>query len=553
MSFRKKIFPIIFSRLDTVLDKIAGFKTGNYHENIHAQGKDEITKFEDRSNRTAGEIQSREREIELLKSRINAVNEQFRAEAVERERTERSLKEQLRFSQILIDAIPVPIFYKDAHGVYRGCNKAFEEYLGRPREEVIGKTVYDMAPRELADTYYGKDKELFQNPGIQVYEYSVKHSDGTLHDVIFNKAVYTDAAGNIAGVIGAMSDITEHKRIEKALLDTNQKLQAVVHASPLATVAFDRSGTVTMWNPAAEYIFGWSEEEAVGSYNPMVTAEKKHEFHTLLERVLKGDSFMGVELRRQRKDCSIIDISVSSGPIRNREDQIVGIMSVIADITEHKRVEQAVQRNYDAQTAINWILNISLKNISLEGILKQTLDLLLSINWLALESKGCIFLVEADPNKLVLKARRGQTESEGKECEIVPFGKCLCGKAAARGEILFADSLDDRHDIRYQGISPHGHYCVPIMHAQKVLGVINLYLKEGHRSDRHERDFLSAIASALAGIIQRKQIEKERDKGERCEQVTRSDRSERPTERLMERLNEGRRKGDKKAVRVDKE
>ena len=81
------------------------------------------------------------------------------------------------------------------------------------------------------------------------------------------------------------------------------------------------------------------------------------------------------------------------------------------DITERKKIEaasrraeQVIQSNYDAQTAINWVLNISLENVSLDGILKQTLDLILSIPWLSIESAGAIFLVKDDPQKLVMKA-----------------------------------------------------------------------------------------------------------------------------------------------------
>jgi PAS domain S-box-containing protein len=303
------------------------------------------------------------------------------------EQAEKTLQEQLRFLQILIDTIPIPVFYKDAAGVYLGCNKAFEGFIGLPRETFINKTVYDIAPKELADEYYRKDAELFEKPGIQTYEFSVKHADGTRHDVVFQKATYPDADGKIAGLIGAIEDIT-------------------------------------------------------GS----------------------------------------------------------------------KKAEEVIKRNYDTQTAINWILNISLKDIPLGSILKQTLDLILSIPWLSFGSQGGIFLVEGDPHMLVMKAQRGMSASLVEECKIVPFGRCLCGRAAARKEVLFADTLDDRHDIRYEGMIPHGHYCVPIMHAREVTGVINIYLKEGHRQDLKEIEFLNAIASALAGIIRRKRIEEEMQK-----------------------------------------
>jgi DNA-binding CsgD family transcriptional regulator len=101
-------------------------------------------------------------------------------------------------------------------------------------------------------------------------------------------------------------------------------------------------------------------------------------------------------------------------------------------------------------------------------------------------------------------------------CAQVPFGKCLCGRAALSGEIVFADCIDQRHDNHYDGISPHGHYCVPIRSRRKeVLGVITLYLMERHQQNQREEEFLTAIANTLAGIIELKQAEqwlKEREK-----------------------------------------
>ena len=503
---------LVTRRLDRMGAAMKEFQQGRPSAFAPVEGHDEITRLETGFNQLALAITSRDREKNELLARLNAANDQLQREIAHRMRWERMQREQLQFLQLLIDTIPMPVFYKDRDGIYLGCNKIFLEYTGLTKDKIVGKTVYDVAPKELADKYYEMDKELFDRHGVQVYEYSVKHADGTVRHVIFNKATYTDAEGKVAGLIGVMPDITERKQIEGALRETNELLQAVIHASPLAVMSFDRHGNVGIWNSAAERIFGWSEQEVLGHFNPLVTEANKREFLMLLERVLRGESITGMELRRQRKDGSLIDVSVSSAPLRDANDRISGIMSAIADITERKRAEEAIRRNYDTQTAINWILHISLKEMPLDSVLKQALDLILSIPWLSIESQGSIFLVENDPDKLVMKAQRGLSDYLREECKVVPFGKCLCGRAAARGEVQFAGALDERHEIHYEGMDPHGHYCVPIIHAKRVLGVINLYLKTGHRRDQKEIEFLNALADALAGIIQRKRIENDREK-----------------------------------------
>ncbi|MEM3502588.1 MAG: PAS domain-containing protein, partial [Candidatus Bathyarchaeia archaeon] len=80
----------------------------------------------------------------------------------------RELQEKINLMQQVIDNIPSPIFYKDVNGIYRGCNVAYEKYVGLPKEKIVGRNVYEIHPKELADIYYEKDNELIRNPGIQV-------------------------------------------------------------------------------------------------------------------------------------------------------------------------------------------------------------------------------------------------------------------------------------------------------------------------------------------------------------------------------------------------
>ncbi|WP_432694983.1 GGDEF domain-containing protein [Marinobacterium sp. YM272] len=115
--------------------------------------------------------------------------------------------------QTVIDAIPVPIFFKDEHHIYRGCNIAFSEAMGRPLNRIVGHSVYDMAPAELADRYHRADRELLAAGGHQRYESPVRYADGQLHNVEFHKAVYYHGDGRPAGQVGAMLDITERKQL----------------------------------------------------------------------------------------------------------------------------------------------------------------------------------------------------------------------------------------------------------------------------------------------------------------------------------------------------
>lgn len=121
------------------------------------------------------------------------------------------LRQQYGFLQTLIDTIPSPIFYKDAEGGYLGCNRAFEAFLGRVRSRIIGRTAVDLVPGKLGGIYHARDVELLAEgaDGRQTYESEVKAADGSRHQVLFTKAVFTGLAGEPAGIVGLITDITE--------------------------------------------------------------------------------------------------------------------------------------------------------------------------------------------------------------------------------------------------------------------------------------------------------------------------------------------------------
>ena len=139
----------------------------------------------------------------------------------------RQICNQALFLNTLIESTPVPFFYKDTAGRYLGCNQAFEALLGRSREEIVGKSVFDMAPLEIARRYHEKDAELFEHPGNQTYDWVIQRH-GEIRHVIFHKASFQHADGSVAGLIGGITDVTELKRTQSELQSHRDNLEALV-------------------------------------------------------------------------------------------------------------------------------------------------------------------------------------------------------------------------------------------------------------------------------------------------------------------------------------
>jgi len=182
-------------------------------------------------------------------------------------------------------------------------------------------------------------------------EFRICRPDKSVGWMACRAKVFQDDRGLPVRMIGVNVDITDRKQAEEARSHINQTLEALIQACPLAiTVLGTDDGTVKMWNPAAERIFGWSESEAVGQFVPSVPADKREEFMANLEGIRAGNAIAGMETQRQRKDGSSIDIGLWATPVRDAKGNI-NCMSIVADISDRKQVEAARAQLLDREQA----------------------------------------------------------------------------------------------------------------------------------------------------------------------------------------------------------
>ena len=138
-------------------------------------------------------------------------------------------------------------------------------------------------------------------------------------------------------------DVTERKRQEEALLAGEERLRATIHSAPVAVVEIDLDDCVTMWNPAAEQIFGWSSDEVLGKRVPFVPSNLEAEFRSRVGGVRAGNASMGHESIAQHRDGSLVEVEISQAPIRDTTGSVVGHIAVFSDITDRKRQESELR------------------------------------------------------------------------------------------------------------------------------------------------------------------------------------------------------------------
>lgn len=267
----------------------------------------------------------------------------------ERRRVREEFGEQARFLQTLIDAIPMPVFYKDAQCRYLGCNTAFEQTFGGGKDIVVGKTVYDIAPSHLAEVYQQADEALLANPGSQQYESQVRRADGQLRDVVFSKATFTRNDGSVGGILGLMQDVTELNQAHEALVRSEERYRTLVANIPGAVYrcALDQNWTMLFVSDGIHAISGISPERLIGNHSrtfaSLIHPQDRDMVYSCIARQVEMREPYSVEYRLLLDDGSIKWVSDQGRAVFGPDGAVMFLDGLIIDITHHKNAEQSLQ------------------------------------------------------------------------------------------------------------------------------------------------------------------------------------------------------------------
>ncbi len=368
------------------------------------------------------------------------------------------------------------------------------------------------------DVVHPEDKEMVNNAVNACLENGIKYEiehrvvwpDGNVRWMLERGDVIRNDDGENLHMLGVVQDITARKKVELALLESEQQL---LEAQTLASIgswqADFASGKLT-WSDEIYRIFGHEP----GSFEPSVEAFHAAVHPDDLTKVLESEKRANetgdhdVEHRIIRPDGTVNHVHELAKAETDASGSLLRLTGTVQDITARVMAEEKNRRNYQIQNILGSILKASLENIPLEKVLQRSIDVIIGSSVISTKPAGAIFLVDEPGQTLVQVAEKGLPKSLLTKCGQVPFGTCHCGKAAETRKLVFSDCLDHHHEITYEGIEPHGHYCVPILLGSKLLGVFNIYLDVGHQPSDEEHEFLEMLVNTLAVIIDRKQAEK---------------------------------------------
>lgn len=264
----------------------------------------------------------------------------LKEEILERGKIEERLREQSHFLQTLIDAIPLPIFYKDCCGIYLGCNTAFSRYIGIPKGKIIGERVSGVAPPELAKVYREMDLRLLSERGMQVYQTKIVDAEGIEKTVIMNKATFCGSNGELAGIIGTIFDVTERQEMENALRESERKYRSLFEESRDVIYEMADDGTILDMNRAGSELFGYSYDELLRLNMIRDVYCDPAKGVDFLDKLLGRGYVKNEEQELVRNNGEVLPVRVSAAIRRNHEGEPIGFWGIIHDTSEYQKLQE---------------------------------------------------------------------------------------------------------------------------------------------------------------------------------------------------------------------
>ncbi|MBE0619736.1 MAG: EAL domain-containing protein [Burkholderiales bacterium] len=435
-------------------------------------------------------------------------------------RSEANLSEAQRTTQELIEALPIPIFFKRVDGRYLGVNKAWERYFGVPREEFVGKTVHDLYPNdpEVARRLHAQDLVLWEHPGTQVYETSIATPDGRRHDTIYYKATLTNADGSVAGLIGTIIDITDRKLAEKALQESEARYRSVVGAMAEGVLVRDKDEGIVACNASAERILGRTLEEMRGSnyFDPSWAWFREdgtplaHEARPVNMALRTGQPQFNEVVCLRKGDGSVIWLSMNAQPLFAESGSApTGVVATLTDITQRKQaelrqnMEHSVTRLLSEAEAADEVMPKIIRTIC-EALgfacgARMLLDeegeeMTCAESWSAPSAEGMEFVATGRQPMQAEPAARILTRRVWNSCEPV----------------WITDALEEAGDEGAplpSGAEPLGAFGFPIMFGNNILGVMEFFSRARRPPDEVSLQSMRSIGTQIGQFMARRQAE----------------------------------------------
>jgi PAS domain S-box-containing protein len=424
----------------------------------------------------------------------------------DRKVSDEAIRNHLQFLATLLDTIPSPVFYQSTEGVYLGCNQLFAtQIVGLSKEKIIGKPVYTISgnvPAEKLHIYRERDQQLCRSTEMQKYEEQVQCADGMLRDYVFSKATFTDAEGEIAGIIGVMLDISERKRTEEALRRGEERFRLLAENARDMIFRYRLTSPrgFEYVSPSVTKIMGYTPEEY---YNdPDIDLKSLHPESRPVFDVFREslDSYKEqVTMRYIHKDGRDVWIEQSHWQVLDEAGKPMAIEGIARDITERMKMEAILRIQHDLAVALSSVsaLNPALRQVLITMMGKDEIDC------------GGIYLVDRNSGDLHMVVHDGFSDQFAERIAHHPANASLVqlirdGKASYQ---RYSDVLLGPFDMDRWNEGLRAAIIVPVLEGTRLVAALYLASHTHDEIPLRARAVIEAVAAQIGGVIARLEAE----------------------------------------------
>jgi len=255
------------------------------------------------------------------------------------------LEKNLSLLQGITEGTTDAVFVKDLEGRYLMINSAGAQILKRSVDEVLGKLDSELFDPEIGRTIMARDRGVVQSGETQTYEEPATVG-GVTRLYLATKGPYRDPNHQVIGLLGICRDITDRKRAEEEIRQSQQKLRIHFEHTPLAVVEWDLEFRVTAWNPSAERIFGYTRAEAIGQHASFIVAPPfRRHVDEIWQNLLTQTGGTRSANDNITRDGRTISCEWYNTPLVDDSGRVLGVASLAQDVTERVALEERLRQS----------------------------------------------------------------------------------------------------------------------------------------------------------------------------------------------------------------
>jgi PAS domain S-box-containing protein len=435
-----------------------------------------------------------------------------------------ALKKSEEMLSLILQESSIPTLVIDKDHVITHCNKAYEKFKGIPAEKMIGTqnqwmTFYVKPKPVMVDFIVDRvpEDEILKHFGSRAKRSSV--AEGAFEAelfypdlgengqwLFFTAAPLIDGDGNIVGAVESFQDVSQRRRAEEALRESERRFRTLLDFVPYPIGVFTMEGVPTYLNPGFTQVFGWTLQELEGKKIPFVPEEAKRETIDNLKRLYKDKILIRHESKRSTKDGRVLDVAIRAAVYSESGQEPSGVIAIFRDITQDKRIARINEAMLHLSLALPRYPNFEeLLHYVNSGVKRL----------IGTEGSVVILLDEEKQEFYLIGPAYDTTDTQNRVKEVrFPLDQLMAGRVIKSGQPLIVSdtSLDRRlHDERDKklGYKTRNLALVPLRGRDRIGGVLCAINKRKGDFDQRDIEVLEMIAGTVALSIENSRVSEE--------------------------------------------